>query len=280
MRLGLALPSFSFPDLDFAKAVRLHDFAQQAEARSASSRCGSSSTSSPRAGFYGTAWLSPLEVLSYAAGATSRIKLATGILIPPIRNPIFLAKELASLVFLSGGRFELGIGVGWDAAEFQVAGVPLAERGGRTDEILGILGGALDRQEVTHGRYYQFPPLTDRSAAAEAAAAVDGRPIKDRDRTVRSKEVIAPSVLERICRRADGWLARAAGTNAMILSDWAQIAAASANSDGRARSVTFGPEHVHSCPDGRRRTVAYRIQRPLLERVMGCAAGRRLRQLL
>src|SRR5262249_12867839 len=136
MRFGLALPSYSFPDLDYAKAARLRDFAREGEARGYESLWVIEHLLTAR-GLYGTAWLSPLETIAFAAGATSRIALATGILIAAIRNRVFVAKEIASLQYLSGGRFELGLGVGWDAHEYQVAGVPLRERGRRTDEILG-----------------------------------------------------------------------------------------------------------------------------------------------
>ena len=217
MKFGLCLPSYAFPDLDYATCSRLRDFCVRAE------RFGYDAVWVPEhlltaRGLYGTAWLSPLEVLCYAAGATSRIKLATGILIPPIRNPIFLAKEIASLVYLSGGRFELGIGVGWDAHEFQVAGVPLGERGGRTDEILDIWAKLWAGQEVTHrGRYYAFervaidPPLPAPPRLWMAGGA------KIKTSLSPDPAVIAPSVLERICRRADGWLARAAGTTVRAL---------------------------------------------------------------
>src|SRR3954471_14310082 len=117
MRFGLALPSFSFADLDYAKAARLREFAQQAEARGYESLWAVEHLLTAR-GLYGTAWLSPLETLSFAAGCTERIRLATGILIAALRNPVFIAKEIASLQYLSGGRFELGIGVGWGADEY------------------------------------------------------------------------------------------------------------------------------------------------------------------
>jgi alkanesulfonate monooxygenase SsuD/methylene tetrahydromethanopterin reductase-like flavin-dependent oxidoreductase (luciferase family) len=165
MRFGLILPSFSFPDLDYAKAARLREFAAKAEARGYEALWVVEHLLTAR-GLYGTAWLSPLETLSFAAGCTSRIKLATGILIAALRNPVFVAKEVASLQFLSGGRFELGLGVGWDAHEYEVAGVPLRQRGGRTDEILEIFGRLWTGEAVTHrGRYYSFddvvidPPL-------------------------------------------------------------------------------------------------------------------------
>ena len=66
----------------------------------------------------------PLIWLAFVAAATTRIRLATGILILPQRNPVVLAKEVATLDAMSGGRVELGIGVGWLEEEFDAIGVP------------------------------------------------------------------------------------------------------------------------------------------------------------
>lgn len=269
MRFGLCLPSYAFPDLDYATCLRLREFCVRAE------HAGYDAVWVPEhlltaRGLYGTSWLSPLEVLSFAAGATSRIKLATGILIPPIRNPVFLAKEIASLVYLSGGRFELGVGVGWDEHEFRVAGVPLRERGGRTDEILDIWARLWAGQEVTHrGRYYHFervvidpplpaPPRLWLAGGSKISTALSPDP-----------PTMSPVVLDRICRRADGWLARAAGTNEMILHDWTQIVQR-LDQIGRPRAaLTFGHlNFTHVVPTDRE-NVAHREQRPRLERVMG-----------
>src|SRR5579863_2996423 len=169
MRFGMILPSYSsFPGLDYATVAKLRDFAQAAERRGFEALWAVEHVLTAR-GLYGTAWLAPIETLSFAAGATSRIKLATGIFIPALRNPVFVAKELASLQYLSGGRFELGVGVGWDANEYKAAGVPLRQRGGRTDEILDILEKLWTGDAITHhGRYYHFddviidPPLPRR----------------------------------------------------------------------------------------------------------------------
>jgi probable F420-dependent oxidoreductase len=81
----------------------------------------------------------PLIWLSFVAGATSTIRLATGILILPQRNPIVVAKEIATLDQLSNGRMELGIGVGWLEEEFDAIGVPFAERGKITDDHVATL---------------------------------------------------------------------------------------------------------------------------------------------
>lgn len=78
----------------------------------------------------------PLIWLSYVAGATSRIRLATGILILPQHNPVITAKQVASLDHLSGGRMMLGIGVGWLREEFEALGAPFEDRARRTDEYI------------------------------------------------------------------------------------------------------------------------------------------------
>ena len=78
----------------------------------------------------------PLIWLAFVASATERIRLATGILIVPQCNPLVLAKEVASLDALSGGRVTLGVGVGWLEEEFNALGVPFADRGRRLDDYV------------------------------------------------------------------------------------------------------------------------------------------------
>jgi len=81
----------------------------------------------------------PLIWMTWVAAVTTRLRVATGILILPQRNPITLAKEVATLDVLSGGRVDLGIGVGWLREEFDALGVPFEERGARTDEYVTAL---------------------------------------------------------------------------------------------------------------------------------------------
>lgn len=78
----------------------------------------------------------PLIWLSFAAAVTTKIKLCTGILILPQRNPVILAKTVATLDAMSNGRMVLGIGVGWLEEEFEALGVPFKGRGRRTDEYI------------------------------------------------------------------------------------------------------------------------------------------------
>lgn len=84
-------------------------------------------------------WLDPLLALSFAAAVTSRIELATGMLLLPEHNPVVVAKQAATLDVLSAGRFTLGVGVGWSAEEFAALAVPFARRGRRTEEYLAAM---------------------------------------------------------------------------------------------------------------------------------------------
>src|SRR5437867_5806865 len=81
----------------------------------------------------------PLLPLAYAAAVTRRLRLATGILILPQRHPIYVAKEIATLDVLSGGRAILGIGIGWLREEFEALGIPFEERAGRTREAVAAI---------------------------------------------------------------------------------------------------------------------------------------------
>lgn len=81
----------------------------------------------------------PLVWLTWVAAATTRIRLGTGVLILPLRNPLVLAKQLATLDHLSGGRMELGIGAGWLQEEFEAVGIPFAGRGRRVDEMIDAM---------------------------------------------------------------------------------------------------------------------------------------------
>ncbi len=81
-------------------------------------------------------WIDPLIGLSFAAAATTTIGLATGVLLLPEHNPVVVAKQAATLDWLSGGRFTLGVGIGWSRDEFDTLGVPCERRATRTAEYV------------------------------------------------------------------------------------------------------------------------------------------------
>ncbi|MGE3355826.1 MAG: TIGR03619 family F420-dependent LLM class oxidoreductase [Acidimicrobiia bacterium] len=83
--------------------------------------------------------MEPLAVMAWVAAATRRVGLGTTVLVLPMRNPVVVAKSLATIDQLSGGRVILGTAAGWLEAEFDALGVPFAERGARTDEAIEML---------------------------------------------------------------------------------------------------------------------------------------------
>ncbi len=104
-----------------------------------------------------TRLLNPVVTLTFVAAHTRTVRLGTGILLLPQHNPLILAKELASLDVLSGGRLMVGIGVGWAEAEFEALGVPYRERGARADEYLAAMRAIWSEETPDyHGRYVSF----------------------------------------------------------------------------------------------------------------------------
>ena len=103
----------------------------------------------------------PLIWLAYVAAAAPTLRLGTCILIVPQRNALVLAKELATLDHLSGGRVELGLGVGWLKEEFEALGIPWEHRGARNDEYIDAMRAlwAAPHAEY-HGKYVDFDPVT------------------------------------------------------------------------------------------------------------------------
>ncbi|MEM1436719.1 MAG: LLM class F420-dependent oxidoreductase [Pseudomonadota bacterium] len=103
----------------------------------------------------------PLIWLAYAAAAAPTLRLGTCILIVPQRNPLILAKELATLDQLSGGRVELGLGVGWMKEEFDALGVPWERRGARNDEYIAAMRALWSAPHAEfHGDFVDFEPVT------------------------------------------------------------------------------------------------------------------------
>lgn len=103
----------------------------------------------------------PLIWLAFAAAAAPTMRLGTCILIVPQRNPLVLAKELATLDQLSGGRVELGLGVGWLKEEFDALGVPWERRGARNDEYIAAMRALWAGPHAEfHGEFVDFEPVT------------------------------------------------------------------------------------------------------------------------
>jgi len=103
--------------------------------------------------------LEPFTTMAFMAACTSRIRLGTGVLILPQRNPLYTAKEVSNLDYLSNGRIDLGIGIGWLKEEFEALGVEWARRGKRTDEYIQILKNLwCDDVSLFSGEFHSFGP--------------------------------------------------------------------------------------------------------------------------
>jgi probable F420-dependent oxidoreductase len=99
----------------------------------------------------------PLEWLAFAAGVTDRLKLGTGVLLLPLHAPIILAKRVATLDALSGGRVLLGVGIGWQKEEYAAARIPYEERGKRLDDGIAAVRALWNHSPASyHGPYYDF----------------------------------------------------------------------------------------------------------------------------
>jgi len=102
--------------------------------------------------------IDPIETLTYVAGITQKIKLATGIVDMLYQNPLLLANRLAALDNLSKGRLQLGLGLGHSKDEFQASGVPFENKGERADEFLQVLNKVWYDEIIEHkGKFYSIP---------------------------------------------------------------------------------------------------------------------------
>jgi probable F420-dependent oxidoreductase len=100
----------------------------------------------------------PLVGLAHLAGVTERIRLGTGVMLLPQRNPVYTAKHVATLDWLSGGRVDLGIGLGWSQQEFAACNVAFEERAARAEEYLEVLRTLwADARSEHHGRFHDLP---------------------------------------------------------------------------------------------------------------------------
>jgi probable F420-dependent oxidoreductase len=136
MQIGLCLPHFGRP----LETGRLLQVAQRADTLGFDSLWVTDHVIVPKDVYiaYREEMLDPLAVLPWLAGVTERIALGTSVIILPYRSPLPVAKLLASVDVLSGGRLIFGAGVGWMEGEFAALGVPFNERGSRTDEALEL----------------------------------------------------------------------------------------------------------------------------------------------
>ena len=184
---------------------------------------------------YGPSWPDPFALLAYLAGRTERIDLGASAIVLPYRSPLVAAKAGATVDQVSGGRFIMGIGVGWDAEEFQYLNLPFAERGRMSDEYLQIIKAAWTSDVPTFdGAYYKL-----------ANAAFAPRPVQQPHPPIwaGSQPGATPTpALRRVAALCDGWHPLALSLD-QIGSGIQQIRALAAEL-GRSEPIVLAPRNM------------------------------------
>jgi probable F420-dependent oxidoreductase len=269
MRFGLRIPSYAWHELTHDDAVELGDYCRQVDSLPFEDIWVIDHLLEAPA-VYGVSWLDPLTTLTFAAGVTERVGLGTAALILPLRHPVLLAKEIATLDLLTQGRFILGIATGWDPKEFEVMDVPLGQRGRRTDEALDLLTRLLSEDAVSfNGSFWRVDDVTIYPKVASAPPLwVAGGSLGHAPETP-DKPYIAAGVLRRILS-ADGWMARSSGSDAdMVKADW-EVVQEFLRAEGRdPKTLTFAHTQFLHIVDTASRDDAFDQQMPHFIRVMG-----------
>jgi probable F420-dependent oxidoreductase len=139
--------------------------------------------------------LDPLVALGYVAARTSRIRLGVAIINLPFTSPAYLAKQATTVDVLSGGRLDLGLGIGWMPEEFAATGASMARRGARAEEYLAVLRTLWTAEVSSHdGDFYSIP-----------AGRQDPKPVQKPGPPVLLGGMSQPA-MERAGRMADGWI--------------------------------------------------------------------------
>jgi len=179
--------------------------------------------------------LDPVASLAFLAGRTHSVRLGTGVIVLPFRNPLVLAKELATVDVLSDGRLIFGIGVGYVEQEFEALGVPFAERGARTEEYLAAMRAIWTQPHPSYrGQAFSF-----------GGVQANPRPVQRPHPPV----IIggyARAVLRRTVRDADGWY----GWGLDLAATARYVASLRSAAADVARRDDLGPLEITITPPG------------------------------
>jgi probable F420-dependent oxidoreductase len=174
--------------------------------------------------------LDPLVHLAFVAAHTSRLELGTGIVILPQRNPVVLAKQVASLDVLSGGRLHLGVAAGYLEPEMTAVGVPMADRGRRTDEYIDAMTALWTQSSPSfHGKYVSFDHVDAHPRPRGVRIVVGGH---------------SPAAYRRAVARGHGWIGNGSSPEELAVHlDGLAEAAASVDRPARLGKleITFMP---------------------------------------
>lgn len=223
-RFGVFLPSFVWPGDGPERAQGIVDFAREVENTGFDSIFITDHLLAAGQ-FYSVSFLEPLTALSLVAGVTERVKLGTSVMVMPIREPVLLAKQLATMQFLSNNRFVLGAGIGWYPPEYAATGVKKSERGARTDEILEIVVALLEGETVSYqGQFYSIEDVLIEPWAGRRPDVWIGGGSQLAD----SGSPDLPRLVEPVKRRilaSEGWIPRPTCPPEDIARDWDELQA-------------------------------------------------------
>jgi probable F420-dependent oxidoreductase len=153
-------------------------------------------------------WLEPLTVLSIASGMTTRVRLGTNILIAALRRPVVLAKSTSTLDVLSGGRLDLGVGVGWQREEYTAAGLDFDGRGRLLDHTLEVLQTLWREQRAQYSS----------NELSFDAIHMQPKPVQPTGVPVWVSGTINARMLSRLTRFGSGWIPWGASASALASS--------------------------------------------------------------
>jgi len=213
-----------------------------------------------------TPLLDPVAVLSYLACSTSRVKLGTGIVILPLRNPVILAKQMATADVLSDGRVILGVGVGYVPGEYAAIGVDFATRGRRADEYIDALRSLWrDDPPFSHGEFTSISGVQCRP-----------QPIQPGGVPIVASGAARPA-LRRAVKRADGWYGFFVDTErcAQMLDELAELSESGGRPGGLGKlEITVTPPGGAASADEVARYEELGVDRLVLMRDFADMAGR------
>ena len=221
-RFGVFLPSFVWEDDGPERARGIIDFSRRVEDLGFDSIFITDHLFAAKQ-FYSVSFLEPISALSLVAGVTERVKLGTSVMVVPIREPVLLAKQLATLHFLSAGRMILGAGIGWYPPEYAATGVRKSERGARTDEILDIIMPLLEGESVTYdGEFYSIADVVIEPRLPKRPEVWIGGGSQLADPGSPDLPRFVDAVKERILR-TEGWIPRPTCPPEDIARDWEEL---------------------------------------------------------
>jgi probable F420-dependent oxidoreductase len=235
MHFGVGIPHFR----RLASVEAITTVAQRAEALGFDSVWVSDHIVVPDSAIprFGEIFYEPFATLAYVAAKTERVKLGTSVIILPYRHPLFMAKALATIDVLSGGRLIVGAAVGWLAEEFDALGVPFNERGVRSDESLTIMRALWTEPEPAfEGRFFRFSRIR-----------AEPKPVQKPHPPIWIGGS-SPAALKRAARFADAWHPshRPVDEIAAGAQQFKSLAAARGRDPGRLQVVARAPLRIIS----------------------------------